>query len=113
VFIRRMARLRRALTARAFGGTAAVLAVLVMAFCLSSLTPAMAGDAGCQVPEPSARICGQSGDPHSISVAVQDVAPVLGASASTAWPPVASLPVVVSQFHAGPSTPRAPPFFLA
>ena len=92
---------------------AAVLTLLVLAFCLSSFTPAIAGDTGCQVLEPSPRICGQSGAPDSLSVVVQHVAPVSGASVSTAWLLVTPLPVVAFQFHAGPSTPRAPPSPLA
>lgn len=94
-------------------GMAVILAFLVLSFCLSSVMPTIAGESGCQFPEASARICGQSGAPDSVPAVIEHVPPILGGSVFTAWLPVPFLPVVALQFHAEPSTPRAPPFSLA
>ena len=92
------------------------MAALVLVFCLSSVAPAWADATGCQGPDPSPRMCGQSGGVGAFEqvVAVVDQLP------SGQWEPAcvgstAFAPAVegLSQFHVGPSVPRAPPFSLA
>ncbi len=101
------------LTSKALSGIAAALVVLVLAFCLSSVAHA-AADLGCQGAEPCPRICNQSGTFDPIPVLVVDqVSPLHLGLASIRWLSLAPLPLLASHSHAGPSSPRAPPFFLA
>ncbi len=94
-------------------GLAALLAVLMAAFCLSSVAPAAAADPGCPGFAPSLRTCAQPGAPDPIPVIVQGALPVQGTEVPTGWLPLAPLPQGLFQLHAGPSTPRAPPFSRA
>lgn len=113
MFGRPMINLRKALAISALRGVPAVLAVLVLVFCHSSAAPTPGAEPGCQGPELSARICGQSGASDPIPALVQHVPLVQRGSASTTsalvLPPTVSAP----QFHSNPSTPRAPPSSLA
>lgn len=94
-------------------GFAFMMAMLVAVFCLSSVIPAWAEAAGCQGPTPSPRMCGQSGGAgvldHFIAVAdrISSVQwqPAYGDSIGLSFPADSR-----SQFHAGPSAQRAPPF---
>lgn len=91
---------------------AAVLAVLVAAFCLSSVAPAASPDLGCQGLEASPKMCAQPGASDPLPEVVQDVRPLQWTGAPAARLPRTPLPRPVFQTHAGPSAPRAPPFSL-
>ncbi len=108
-----MLALRAVLTLHALRSLATVLVVFVLAFCLSSVMPASAGETGCQGPEPSPGMCGPTSAPGSIPAVVQHGPQVHWASVSTAWLFAASLPRLAFQLYAAPSPPRAPPFSLA
>lgn len=93
-------------------GVAAVIAVLLLLFCLSSVAPSLAAETGCQGPDSSVRFCGQSGLADPIPVVVSPVFLMQGDQAATASLPWRAIALLVPQFHGGPSTPRAPPFSL-
>lgn len=94
-------------------GLAAVIAVLVLACCLTSVAPALAADAGCGMSGPSARICAPPGAADSVLAAPPQMPLVPPRPASAAWLPSTSVVPVVVPLHADPSTPRAPPVSLA
>lgn len=108
--------LRNAYVCTPARGVAILMAILVATFCLSSVTPAWAEATGCQGPVPSPRMCGQSGTASILD----HVVAVAGQVALVQWQPAyggsrgLALPAEpLTQFHAGPSAQRAPPFSLA
>lgn len=103
---------RNALTRMGARTMTAGLAVLVGAFCLSSVAPAAAADSGCRGYEASSEICGQSGAFDPLPEVISQVLPVQRTEAPAAWLALTPLPGSVSQSHADPSTPRAPPLSL-
>jgi len=107
-----MMTVRNALTRMGARTMTAVLAVLVGAFCLSSVAPAAHADSGCQGYEASSKICGQSGAFDPLPEVIPQAPPVQWVEAAAAWLALTPLPGSVSRFHAGPSTPRAPPLSL-
>lgn len=97
------------------GGGAAVVAALVLLFCLSSAGPAMSEPAACQGLGPTSGICAQ---PNAAG-AVGDLLGFGEPALPTQWAPVqagcmspSSEARLVGQFHIAPSAPRAPPFSL-
>jgi hypothetical protein len=90
-------------------GLAAVLAVLLLVFCLSAVGPAVEDKGACSGLDPSERICAQSGTvgPTPV-VAHQLVAIHTVALPATPLPRDKVSPEPV-QHRADPSTPRAPP----
>ena len=97
------------------GGVAAIIAALVLVFCLSSAAPAMAEPAACQGLEPSPKVCAQP----SAAGAIDHLFGLAEHALPTQWVPaqtglVSSGPGerLVTQFDLVPSAPRAPPFSL-
>ena len=105
--------LRIKMTSREFRGLTAVTALLVLLFCLSSNVSALAAETGCAESDSSFRICGQSRLADPVPAIVPQVFPMQWDRAVTASLPWLSAPSLASQFHAGPSSPRAPPASLA
>ena len=94
-------------------GLAALMAVLVLAFCLSSAVPAMGVDLGCQGAEAGGRICAQPGTAGLILVVVPEMSLLQPERGTLAWLIAPADPVSGPEFHADRSTPRAPPLVLA
>jgi hypothetical protein len=94
-------------------GLAAVMAVLVLGFCLSSAVPAMGADLGCQGAEAGGRICAQPGTASLILFVVPEMSHLQPDRGTAAWLGAPAEPVSGLEFHADRSTPRAPPFALA
>lgn len=89
--------------------TALAVVMGLLAVCALSVAPATAEETGCRSLDHELRVCGQAVAPDQIAVATE-VIPVAH------WEPVltsSTVPqqviVVVSQFQADPSAPRAPP----
>ena len=94
-------------------GLAALMAVLVLGFCLSSAVPAMGADLGCQGAESGGRICAQPGTAGLILVVVPEMSLLQPDRGTPGWLTAPPDPVSGPEFHADRSTPRAPPFALA
>ncbi len=92
--------------------TAALLAVVMVAFCLWSAVPTAAADTGCGTLQASARVCGQPGSPDPLPEVAVGLTPLWRSQAPVAWVPVAAPPPSLPRFDAGPHTPRAPPSSL-
>lgn len=105
--------LRIKMTTREFSALTAVTALLVLLFCLSSSASAPAAETGCAESDSSVRVCGQSRLADPVPAIVPQVFPMQWDRAVTASLPVLSAPSLVSQIHASPSSPRAPPASLA
>ena len=93
-------------------GAAVVMATLVLLFCLSSAAPASAMTPGCQGVEPSPRMCAQPGLSGAFDhlVAVEGLLPAQWVPVFVVSSAPAPIAKFVTQFHAGPSAPRSPPF---
>jgi hypothetical protein len=91
---------------------AAVVAALLLLFCLSSAVPALAGENGCHGSDSSARICAQSGIANPIPVVLEQAALLQVDGAATTPVPVPRVTAPVAEFGADPPAPRAPPFSL-
>lgn len=91
---------------------AAVVAALLLLFCLSSAAPALAGENGCHGSDSSARICAQSGIANPIPVVAEQATLVQVDRAATTPVPVPGVTAPVAEFGADPPAPRAPPFSL-
>jgi len=104
--------LRARMTKLEFRGLNAVTALLVLLFCLSSTASAPAAETGCAQSDSSVRICGQSRLADPVPAIVPQVFPAQWGRAVTASLPWLSAPSLASQFHPGPSSPRAPPASL-
>jgi hypothetical protein len=94
-------------------GLAALMAVLVLGFCLSSAVPAMGADLGCQGAESGGSVCAQPGTAGPILVVVPEVSLLHPDRGTRAWLTAPADPVSGPELHADHSTPRAPPLALA
>lgn len=91
---------------------AAALAVLVAVLCLGSVAPAPAAEAGCPGHDGSPRLCSQAGSVDPLPTVVPLILPVGTEFAPVAWLPASPPPRRAMSRHAGPASPRAPPFSL-
>lgn len=97
-------------------GAIAVMAAMVLAFCLSGVVPAPAhaGGPACDSAGPSPTICAQPGTGQPAPAIGIQAVPHLGpAGAASAPLVVAPASAPIPRVHAGPSSPRAPPASLA
>jgi hypothetical protein len=90
-------------------GLAVVLLLAVAAFCLVGGAPMAAADAGCDGHYASGKVCGQSGPFEPLLGVVAHAPPVQPAESPAPWLAVKPHSELVLQFHAPPSSPRAPP----
>ena len=90
---------------------AAVLAALLLVFCLSSVAPADPAGMGCQGPEPSPRMCGQPGASKPLIVLSPEIPQVEWQQAVVVSLEPAPRSEIIPQFHPDLSAPRAPPLF--
>lgn len=94
-------------------GLVAGLAVLVLAFCVMSVAPAPAAEAGCASADASPKLCSQSGVSDPILAVAPQVPPIEAKFAPAVRLFASSHPRPAVSLHAGPAAPRAPPFSLA
>src|SRR6266508_2806652 len=90
---------------------AAVLAALLLVFCLSSIAPADPAGMGCHGPEPSPRMCGQPGASEPLIVLSPEVPQFEWQRAAFVSLEPAPRNEIIPQFPLDPSAPRAPPLF--
>jgi hypothetical protein len=88
---------------------AVLLALLTVAFCLTSFVPAADADPGCQ----GHTLCAQSGPSAPVAAVAQDVPQWEWTNASAIWLPLEPALSADSQRSTTPSAPRAPPQSLA
>jgi hypothetical protein len=88
---------------------AALLLIAVAGFCLVGAAPMAAADAGCDGHYASGKVCGQSGPFEPLLGVIRNAPPVQRAESPAAWLAVKHHAEPVLQFHAPPSSPRAPP----
>lgn len=86
-----------------------VLLLAVAGFCLVGAAPMAAADAGCDGHYASGKVCGQSGPFEPLLGVIPDAPPVQPAESPAPWLAVKPHSELVLQFHAPPSSPRAPP----
>lgn len=94
-------------------GLGALMALLVLGFCLSSAVPAMGADLRCQGVEAGGRICAQPGTAGLILVIVPEMSLLQPERDTAFWLTAPADPVSGSEFHGDRSTPRAPPLARA
>lgn len=105
--------LTRKVFARAeFRGLTTALAVLVFGLCLSGVASALAPHDGCGMSASSARLCTSAVVVDPGLATLPQIPLVPPQPTLTAWLPTPSVVPVVVQFHADPSSPRAPPLPL-
>ena len=89
--------------------TAVAVVIGLLVVCAWSVGPSAAVETGCRSLDHEHQVCKQSVTPDQIAVATE----VVPAARCEPVPTTSTVPqqvvVAVSQFQAGPSTPRAPP----
>lgn len=90
-------------------GLAVVLLLAVAAFCLVGGAPMAAADAGCDGHYASGKVCGQSGPFEPLLGVIPHAPPVQRTESPAAGLAIRPHSEPVLQFHAPPSSPRAPP----
>lgn len=107
-----MPTIRKVISRAEVRGLMTVFAVLVFVVCLSSTASALVLHQGCGMPGSPARICASTVavDPGLAMLPQMPLVPPR--LTPTAWLPSPSVVPVIVQFHADPSTPRAPPLSL-
>src|SRR6266545_2691396 len=88
---------------------AAVLAALLLVFCLSSVAPADSAGMGCQGPEASPRMCGQPGVSEPLIALAPEFPQVERQRAVFVGLEPAPRSEIIPQCHPDLSAPRAPP----